>query len=161
VGVRGDFKGLRNLQVQLGEVARGHTQRELAQVLAAEARELVDEGFATSTAPDGSSWDPLKQRAGQPLRDTGRLQRSYTSSVTNRGFSIGTNTRYAVTHQEGRTIVPVRAKMLRWSVGGKTFTAKKVEIPARPMVPDGELGPKWTRAFKDAAREVINDRFRG
>jgi phage gpG-like protein len=122
---------------------------------------MVDEGFATSSAPDGSAWDPLKQRSGQPLRDTGRLQRSYTASVTNRGFSIGTNTRYAVTHQEGRTIVPRRAKLLRWTVGGKTFTAAKVEIPARPMVPDGELGPKWTAAFKDAARDLINSRFRG
>lgn len=164
MGVRGDFGGLRKLQVALGETARGKTRLDLAKALAAEALDLIDDGFATGTAPDGSKWEPLHptlSRSGQPLRDTGRLQRSYTARVTNSGFVVGTNTRYAVTHQEGRTIVPRYAPALRWKVrGGKWFSAQKVTIPARPMVPEGELGPKWSNAFTEAARDLVNSRFK-
>lgn len=165
MGVRGDFAGLRRLQVALGEAAKGETRRELAKALADEARDLVDEGFASGTAPDGTPWKalhPTLSRSGQPLRDTRHLQGSFTTRVTNAGFVIGTNVRYAVTHQEGRTITPKRAPALRWKVrGGKWFSAQKVTIPARPMVPEGELGPKWTNAFTEAARDLINSRFRG
>jgi phage gpG-like protein len=156
VGIRGDYQALARMKVQIQKLGGRSVQAGLSRVLMAEALELVDEGFATSTAPDGSPWAPLKLRAGQPLRDTRRLQGSFTGVFSARGFRIGTNVMYAPTHQEGRTIRPRRAQMLRWRVGGRSFAAKEVTIPARPMLPTGsKLPPRWKTAFDEAAIEYM------
>lgn len=159
-GVKGSFDGLRRLRTKAASVKDPSFMLGMSQALAAEGQELVDDGFATSTDPSGRKWKPLKLRQGQPLRDTGRLQRSFTTQVTNRGFVIGTNVRYAVTHQEGRVIKPVRAKALRFKVrGGGWHTQGKSTVPARPFFPKGgRLSAKWDRALKEAAREYVNER---
>jgi phage gpG-like protein len=79
--------------------------------------------FATSTAPDGSSWPPLKgfrvrrndalakPKGGgslQPLRDTGLLMASATAQgkghveeITSLSMEVGTNLDKAAVHQKG------------------------------------------------------------
>lgn len=160
-GVKGSFRDLSRLRGRAQAMQKPSFMRGMSEAMAAEARDLVDEGFATSTDPSGKKWAALKLRDGQPLRDTGRLQRSFTTEVTNRGFSIGTNTKYAKTHQKGMTIKPVRAKALKFKVRGKGwFTRKQVTIPARKMLPDGaRLSAKWDRSLKGAARSYVNTRF--
>ena len=65
-------------------------------------------GFRTSTDPYGNAWEPLKVRAGQPLRNTGRLEKSFVHSATNDFARIGSNLIYASTHNEGRGPIPKR-----------------------------------------------------
>ena len=57
--------------------------------------------FRQGKAPDGTPWLPLKTRQGQPLRDTGRLQRSITWESTDDQAVIGTNVVYARAHNDG------------------------------------------------------------
>lgn len=161
MGLKGDFQGLRRLRGQLADMKSPAFMRAMSEVLAAEARELVDEGFASSKDPSGQPWAPLAMRDGQPLRDTGRLQRSFTTEVHDRGFVIGTNTRYAHVHQFGATIEPVAAKALAFQVRGRGWVRlKKAVIPARKMLPDGgRLPPPWDRAMKAAARAQMKANF--
>lgn len=65
-------------------------------------------GFRSSTDPFGSQWEPLKVRTGQPLLDTGRLQKSFSHFATNDYVRIGSNLVYAATHNEGRDKIPKR-----------------------------------------------------
>lgn len=75
-------------------------------------------------------------KAGQPLRDTGRLNRSITSVADSNGVTVGTNVQYARTHQFGATIVPKHAKRLVFpGPDGAMIFAKKVTVPARPFLP--------------------------
>lgn len=135
--------------------------RDLNAALAEEGLDLVAEGFEAGKDPSGRDWQPTF-RGGSVLRDTGRLARSFTRKVTTTGFRIGTNVLYAKTHQFGAVIVPTQAKALRFKNykngqkrQGRWVFAKKVTIPARPMLPDGGLSPKWQKALSAAADEVI------
>lgn len=93
-------------------------------------------GFKLGIDPWGSPWAKLKLRQGQPLRDTGRLQRSITAQPDAQGVTVGTNLLYAPVHQFGATIAPKKAKRLVFpGPGGKLIFAKKVTIPARPFMP--------------------------
>ena len=88
----------------------------------------------SGTAPDGTTWAPLKRRAGRPLRDTGRLMNGLTRAarITDRGFALGTNVSYAPYHQSGTT-----------------------RTPARPFLPaPGELPRSWEGPLREAAEEA-------
>ena len=92
---------------------------------------------------------------GQPLRDTGRLQRSITSQVQGDAAVVGTNVRYARTHQFGATILPKNAKFLAAPVGGGGIHfLKKAVIPSRPFMPlvagGVQLPPAWARSALNA-----------
>jgi phage virion morphogenesis protein len=93
-------------------------------------------GFKLGVDPWGTPWAALKLRQGQPLRDTGRLQRSITSAPDAQGVTVGTSLRYAPVHQFGATIRPKKAKRLVFpGPGGQLIFAKKVVVPARPFLP--------------------------
>jgi phage gpG-like protein len=176
MGIKGiaELQDLRKkLQAAAGNGPDGLKRKMLAAAAQA-ALTQIQLGFRTSTAPDGSPWAPLKVRSGMPLRDTGRLANSFSARATESGIEVGTNVedKIVVTHQEGRTIVPVTAKRLRFKVPGaigargrrgpSSFAfAKKVTIPARPMVPsDGELPPKWRDACDAAADQAVRNYFK-
>jgi phage virion morphogenesis protein len=125
--------------------------------------------FKLGIDPWGTPWAALKFRKGQPLRDTGRLQRSIVANPDKDGVTIGTNVKYARTHQFGATITPKSAKRLVFpGAGGQLIFAKKVTVPSRPFMPlkkDQQavaLPPDWstdmTRAlrayFKKAAEKA-------
>lgn len=104
-------------------------------------------GFKLGQAPDGTPWKPLNKeltRTGQPLRNTGRMQASFTSRRDGDGVLVGSNLRIPgrasslpAVHQYGMTIKPVKGKYLIWArPGGKGMIfAKQITIPARPMMP--------------------------
>lgn len=107
--------------------------------------------FKLGIDPWSNPWAALKMRKGQPLRDTGRLQRSISSRVDADGVTVGTNLIYAPVHQFGATIVPKKAKRLVFpGPGGKMIFAKKVVVPARPFLPLRRYGatvalpPDWS-----------------
>lgn len=98
--------------------------------------------FKLGIDPWGSPWAKLKIRRGQPLRDTGRLQRSIVARADAEGVTVGTGLRaesgasYPAVHQFGATIGPAKAKRLVFpGPGGALVFAKKVTIPARPFLP--------------------------
>lgn len=64
--------------------------------------------FENSTAPDGTRWDELTSRDGQPLMDTGVLYGSITAQVHGNTLQVGTATDYAHYHQFGTKHIPAR-----------------------------------------------------
>jgi phage gpG-like protein len=121
--------------------------------------------FKLGIDPWGSPWAALKIRKGQPLRDTGLLQRSITYKTDQTGVTIGTNqTPRAAVHQFGAVIKPKNAKQLVFpGPGGRLIFAKKVTIPARPFMPLTKgsnvvaLPPQWSAAVTNALKQY----FRG
>lgn len=118
--------GLRGMQ-------GGRLQRKVTKAIAGTALELVHEGMEAAQDPYGRSWKPLKDRAGEPLRDTGRLYNSLSIRAGGGGFTLVTSVAYAAYHQLGTK-----------------------RIPRRPYFPDGRGVPaKWRTEFKAAAEEVL------
>lgn len=148
-------------------------------------KSLIDLGFKMSRDPWGKAWAPLKFRAprrsddggklsrtgrqqaganrtgkaGQPLRDTGRLQRSITYRAESDGLTVGTNIRaksgasIPAVHQFGATIRPKKGKFLVFpGPNGNLIFAKKVVIPRRAFLPLDQSGavalpPSWSAAI--------------
>lgn len=130
-GLTGDFAKLAALIEGLGEL--GDTARaEAAPVLRLELLSLVADQFRRGVDPFGVPWAPLKEREGQPLRNTGTLMNSF--ACTDRfPLTLGTNVPYASYHQDGTT-----------------------RMVSRPMLPpDGVLPPTWATALTDATELVL------
>ncbi len=158
MSIKGSYRELSALASRMETAAALIRSGEMGQVMAETARDLVDEGFATSRAPDGTAWADLKLRDGQPLRDTARLQRSFTYIPNGDGFEIGSEVEYAATHQFGATIKPVHAKRLAWKTrDGRKFFAQKVVVPARPMLPSSPIPELWKQALDDAVIDLIDE----
>ena len=157
---------------QLATLSSPATLKRLTKVLMQEALEQVDDGFANSRDPYGRSWAKLKSRRGQPLRLTGRLQRSFTRNSESdvSGFKIGSNVKYAAVHQFGHTFPAGsrqvtkkgRFKSKKAASRSKRFSRIKLigarVVPARPMLPSGNLSTSWTRAMQKAA-QVFADKL--
>ncbi len=132
---------------------RGANTRPAMQgvVSAIHARIMV--GFRQGMSPYGDAWAPVKGRSGQPLRDTGILQRGITPSATDTEGTItagGAASRYAPVHQFGATITAKNHPYLTFKVGDRWVRTKSVKIPARPFLPitpDGatQLPPAWAQ----------------
>lgn len=118
-------------------------------------------GFKLGVSPFGRPWAPLKIRRGQPLRDTGRLQRSIVANATGDGVVIGTNLVQAGVQQFGAIIRPRRAKRLVFpGPGGRMIFAKQVTVPARPYLPllsrnVAKLPPEWSALVSRALRDYF------
>lgn len=96
----------------------------------------TDDGTRASKAGRAQRSANAAGKAGQPLRDTGTLQRSITSKPDRTGVSVGTSKLQARAHQFGATIVPKKAKFLVFpGPNGELIFAKKAVIPARPFLP--------------------------
>lgn len=121
---------------------RGDVAHDVAVGLAQEGQRLVREGFASSKAPDGSRWAPLKRpRPGGPvLVKTRKLSATapfYT--VDAGGFvmdSVDRLTPYGRFHQSG---VPSR------------------NLPRRPFYPDDQLPTAWLIRLRGAADEALRE----
>lgn len=143
-----DAKVKAKLQLLAGTDLRGAFET-IGRTLATKVRLC----FKLGVDPWGTTWAPLKYRKGQPLRDTGRLQRSITSVADSKGVSIGTNTVYARAHQFGksqpetRRITQAFGKPLKFPV---FVNVPNPNVPARaflPIRPDSKvvtLPPAWS-----------------
>jgi phage gpG-like protein len=169
-GVSGDFAKLSRLQAKVKALATSDTRVRFANVMGAEALAQVQLGFRESRNPYGEPWPELGLRAGgKPLLDTGRLRSSFSYRARPAGFTIGTNFIGAAVHQYGATIRPKRAKFLRFrgKIHGRKrrFTewifAREVTIPQRMMVPEGRLGPIWSKALQETGKRFISRLMKG
>jgi phage gpG-like protein len=120
--------------------------------------------FRLGVDPWGTPWLALKMRKGQPLRDTGRLQRSVSATPDAQGVSVGTNVFYAPVQQFGATIVPVKAKRLVFKgPRGIVIFAKKVVVPPRRFMPlrrpgsPVELPPSWSLDAANAVKAYMRN----
>ena len=91
-----------------------------------------------TAAVSGSASAPA-QEGGKTLIQSAQLRNSIHAKSDASGFALGTNVKYAATHQfgePGRTIRARKKKALRFQVGGKWVTKKQVRItiPARPFL---------------------------
>lgn len=112
--VRIDDSGVQRLA---GEILdRMINQRRALTAVGDFARESIRTNFASGGRPD--KWPGLKVRAGQPLRDTGRLMNSLGRHVSSDKVMVGTNVVYAAIH----------------NFGGQAGRGRKVTIPARPFM---------------------------
>jgi phage gpG-like protein len=106
---------------------------DLCQELAEETLVLIQHGFDTATAPNGTPWAPRRGKRTNPiLVDTGRLESSFViAGVNKNGFGITSDTEYGGFHQHGT-----------------------VNLPARKMVPAvGETLGTWAEPIQKIARQ--------
>ena len=100
-----------------------------------------DLGFRAETDPWGNSWAKLSEvtmgrrrgTSAQILRDTGRLQDSVTYTADANSATVGTNAKYAVTHQFGASK----------GAYGRTKRGSPIpwgDIPRRAMLPLDKAG---------------------
>lgn len=106
------------------------------------ARESTLERFKQSKDPTGKKWQTsirADSEGGKTLIKTAQLRNSIRTKSDASGFALGTNVKYAATHQfgeKGRTIRAKKAKALRFKIGNRWVSKKevKVSIPARPYL---------------------------
>jgi len=167
---------LARLVAHLGQIASGSLREVMIKAIAEEAVTQVKFGFEESRNPYGVAWQALKHRKGKPLLDTGRLRNSFTYELLPTGFRLGTNVVYARFHQYGTggrkaassrlQVTTKKGKFITFAKAGKKkkgavyfrrlhFQAGTGGIPARPMVPEGTLGPIWESAFNKAGLAAV------
>ena len=121
----------------------------------------VQLGFKFGRSPWGDAWRKPLLRNGQPLRDTGRLNRSITVDATGDGVTVGTNVLYAPVHQFGATIRAKNKPFLVFRGGPNTFFRKKqVVVPARPFLPirpggQVDLPASWQKSIVSRIRAHV------
>ncbi len=109
------------------------SHKNLMETLCSAGVASTEQRFISSRSPDGPKWAPI-QRAGQVLRDSGRLYKSLSWKATPHSAEWGTNVIYAAIHQFGGIIKPRSAKRLVFKGLRGMVSAMKVEIKARPYL---------------------------
>lgn len=120
-GIKGEFDKLDKLKASFSRLGSSFGIYQIAKSLGEEILTQIKLGFREQRNPYGKAWAPLRSRHGQILRKTGRLQNSFTYGVVGNTVVVGTNAKYASTHQHGAVIKPK----------GKHLLAFKIEVPLR------------------------------
>ena len=166
---------LRAVSAGLHALARGEAVAPIAEAMAARGAALLDEGFASATAPDGSAWEPAARDYGHPLLDaSGSMRASARCEVVSAEptritllFSIADEK--AVWHQFGTvrggpTTSALRAqnrKSGRVTMSGTVSAfhegAERQHIPARKMIFDeGETPAPWVAALEVTGQHALD-----
>jgi phage virion morphogenesis protein len=117
--------------------------------------------FEDEEDPQGQKWAPVA-RSGKILTDTARLRNSIDYAVDGDTVRVGSNVIYALIHQQGGVIKPVKKKTLKFKIGkgkgGKWVSAKQVTIKARPYL--GVSKEDW-QEIADTIKDFIGGAFAG
>lgn len=127
--------------------------REVAEV----AEALTLERWQRQASPDGVPWAPLspvtlrrRQQRGitgtKILRETGLLRstvRGTSSAPWSAEVTIGGPGSWAAVHQRGNP--------------SNTFGGSPAPIPARPMIPEGDLPPSYVPRLLEPIEDAIAD----
>ncbi|MCC5911325.1 MAG: phage virion morphogenesis protein [Clostridiaceae bacterium] len=153
VTLKGDWKKFEKSLHKLANINYTALHKEIGEELLSSTQER----FKTQKGPDGKSW-PKSRRAqnekGQTLSDTRDLRNSITVKASPKKAEVGTNKRYAVTHQKGKTIKARRKKYLKFKVGSQWVQKKQVKIPKRPFV-------GISKEDRQEVREIIREHIQG
>ena len=115
--------------------------------------------YDTPDAVQAGSWELVKQQRANVRRKLNRNARGVlenaivTTVIDSRTAEAGVPANriiYAHVHEFGRTIVPRKAKALRFVIDGEVIFARSVRIPARPYI-----RPSIRQAQKRMVRAVI------
>jgi len=120
-GVKGEFEKIDKMKAAFARLGSSYGMYQIAKSMGEEILTQIKLGFREQRDPYGKAWAPLRSRNGQILRKTGRLQNSFTYGVVGNTVVVGTNAKYASTHQFGAVIKPK----------GKHLLAFKIEVPAK------------------------------
>lgn len=116
----------------------------------------VHKHFAEQKTWDGKPFAPLNpeyakgKKNPKILRESGGLEASYVYRVSGSQVQVGSNKVQAAAMHFGATIVPKTADALVFRLNGRIVHAKKVTIPARPV-----LGV--SAADKTTITEIVED----
>lgn len=138
VQIQGDIAAFRRQLRRLEEFNRA----ELSGVLGEAMRISTLQRFRTGKSPEGQRWTEsrrVRETGGKTLLDTAGLRNSIHVHSDGSGFAVGSNLRYAATHQfgdENRVIRVKSAGGLRFRIGNTWVVrrAVRVTIPARPFL---------------------------
>jgi len=177
MAITGDFARMSKLIAQLERAARGEAFKAVGRAFAHELQHQVARGIDQARAPSGAAWKPRIQ-GGKALATLGdRAIVKFTGNVIRATIAF----KWAGVHQHGATIYPKtertashwhgknkrlkhdasrttnRGGVLAFSIGGSKVFARKVTIPARPMLPNegADMPPRWVFAVRDVVDEVI------
>lgn len=98
------------------------------------------ERFRQGVDPSGTAWPAsirAKESGGKTMMDSRRLYNSLTYQADMEKVVVGTNVKYAKTHQPDdasatETVIKAKkAKALKFRIGGRWATKKEVHVPAR------------------------------
>lgn len=124
----------------LGRLAAlGQDLRPILQAIGARLVANTLARFEQGRDPFGLPWKTSRRaerQHGQTLIDSGRLRTSITFRLPSpTSLEVGTNVKYAATHQFGATIRARTKKGLRFKIPGVGWrTAREVTIPPRPFL---------------------------
>ena len=126
------------MQAALQQIAdRGTSLQAPLSAIGSLLRESIRTNFAAGGRP--TPWKALKNRDGQPLRDTGRLMNSITKKVGATEVSVGTNVVYAALHHFGakrgsfgirQVKVKAHARLINQVFGRPLAKPKKIQVGA-------------------------------
>ena len=151
-------KGPKDLSALPQKLARIQAN-QLTHSLGLTALRLLTEGFENESDPYGRPWKKPIARQGQTLSDTGQLRNSWRATNTPQTVRLKNATVYAAIHQFGGSIVPKRVKALKFKLGNRWVTSRRVKMPRRPMLPiqSKGLGNTWKKAFRDECQAYLED----
>jgi len=131
----------------------GRDLRPALEAIGAVGKARINLCFRQGQDPYGKSWKELSLREGQPLRKSGRLQRSYTYHVTKDGVAWGSNTRYASVHHFGAEIEAKEAYSIK-KVRAKKGKAFPIRLPNGNLIFRKSFRRRHTLAFKIGRRWI-------
>ncbi len=150
------------LRAKLDRLASSEFKRDvLLPALADTAREQIDYGFGRQVDPYDKPWKRSIRAAtegGQTLVDTGALQGSFVAGqTTDTSTEVVSALPYAGPNNYGATIKARNAPYLKFKVGGRWVSNKRVVLPRRLMIPSGDrpLGVRWRNAMQDAYSNCV------
>lgn len=117
--------------------AKGGKLRPMLEAIGKLVADSTRRRFETGRGPDGVVWQPSYraiEQGGRTLADSGRLRDSITHAIEGNSVLIGTNVVYGAVHQFGATIEAKAAPYLRFQVGGRWASKKRVTLPERPFL---------------------------
>ena len=161
----GMMAALRGVSTGLRTLAAGEASVPVADAMAARGSELLDAGFASVTAPDGSAWAPAARDYGHPLLDaSGAMRASARCEVVSAEptriallFTIADEK--SIWHQRGTfrggpTTSALRAQNRKSFRAGE---AERMHIPARKMIFDeGETPAPWVAALEVTGQRALD-----
>lgn len=142
IRLEGDVRRLMRRLRHYSELDKKHINEALGEAI----RTSTLERFRTEKDPEGRRWKSsirAGQEGGKTLTESAVLKNSIRSKADASGFTVGTNTIYAATHQYGESgrRITIRAKTSRgliFQINGKWIRKRqvniKVKIPARPFL---------------------------
>lgn len=138
IRLQGDTRAMLRRIRHFSEIDRRSINAALGEVV----RESTLERFRQGRDPEGRRWKSSIRAAnegGRTLIRSAQLRGSIHSRSDASGFAVGTNVKYAATHQfgePGRTIRARRKKALCFRINGHWVSKKQVriQIPARPFL---------------------------